>query len=130
MTGFTKVWRLGVLLLIVAVMQAPTVAAAESSGVNDVKAFGAKGDGKADDTAAIQAAIDGLPEAGGTVSLPPGTYMVNRLLLKGGASLVGAGRTSTMGSTCRAARATCSASPAPSSGPQPLPGSRRLHSRG
>ena len=96
MTGFAKIWALGVVLLVAAVMRAPTVAAAAAAGANDVKAFGAKGDGKTDDTAAIQAAIDGLPEAGGTVSLPPGTYMVARLTLRGGISLVGAGRASVL----------------------------------
>ena len=34
--------------------------------------FGAKGDGSVDDTAAIQAAIDALPNGGGTVALPGG----------------------------------------------------------
>ena len=96
MIGITKVWALGVVLLVVAVVQTPIVVATESSGVTDVKAFGAKGDGKADDTAAIQAAIDGLPEAGGTVSLPPGTYMVKGLRLRSGTSLVGAGRASVL----------------------------------
>ena len=61
-----------------------------------VKDHGAKGDSKTDDTAAIQAAIDGLPETGGTVKLSPGTYMVKRLVLKGGVNLVGAGRASVL----------------------------------
>ena len=78
-----------------AVFLALTIAAG-AFGASDVKAFGAKGDGKTDDTAAIQAALDGLPEAGGTVTLPPGTYLVKRLVLKGGASLVGAGRASVL----------------------------------
>lgn len=41
-----------------------------------VKQFGAKGDNSADDTAAIQAAIDSLPQAGGAVYLPTGTYRI------------------------------------------------------
>lgn len=41
--------------------------------VVDVKTFGAVGDDVADDTAAIQAAIDSLT-SGGTVVFPPGTY--------------------------------------------------------
>lgn len=41
-----------------------------------VKRFGAKGDGSADDTAAIQAAINSL-SAGGTVYFPNGTYLVS-----------------------------------------------------
>src|SRR5690242_1518904 len=38
-----------------------------------VKDFGAKGDGKTDDTAAIQKAFDGFKE-GATIYLPAGTY--------------------------------------------------------
>lgn len=41
-----------------------------------VKDFGAVGDGVTDDTAAIQAAIDSLPN-GGTVQLPSGSYKVS-----------------------------------------------------
>jgi hypothetical protein len=44
------------------------------SGARSVKDFGAKGDGSADDTAAIQRAIDAGP---GTVFLPAGTYLVS-----------------------------------------------------
>jgi polygalacturonase len=44
----------------------------------NVKSKGAKGDGRANDTAAIQAAIDAV-EAGGTVLIPDGTYMVSTL---------------------------------------------------
>jgi hypothetical protein len=45
-----------------------------------VKAFGAKGDGKTDDTAAIQAAIVATPR-GGTLVFPAGRYRVNAPLL-------------------------------------------------
>ena len=41
-----------------------------------VKDFGAVGDGTTDDTAAIQAAIDSLPAAGGGLYFPTGTYLV------------------------------------------------------
>lgn len=69
----------------------------------NVKWFGAKGDGRTDDAAAIQAAIDSLPAHGGTVSLPGGTYVVSRTLdigngnakenwsTKHGVALVGSG---------------------------------------
>jgi len=53
----------------------------------DVRAFGAVGDGIADDTAAIQAAID----AGTFVRIPAGTYRVGRLTLKSKLALVGDG---------------------------------------
>jgi hypothetical protein len=46
-----------------------------------VKDFGAVGDGVADDTAAITAAIDAVFNAGGgTVYLPPGTYLVSSIV--------------------------------------------------
>jgi hypothetical protein len=40
-------------------------------------ATGAKGDGVADDTAALQAALAAVPAAGGVVYLPAGTYLLN-----------------------------------------------------
>lgn len=43
--------------------------------VYDVKRYGAVGNAVADDTAAIQAAIDALPTAGGVVFFPSGTYL-------------------------------------------------------
>ncbi len=42
----------------------------------NVKDFGAKGDGKTDDTAAFQAALDSVKETGGTVFVPIGTYLI------------------------------------------------------
>lgn len=45
----------------------------------NVRNFGALGNGYHDDTAAIQAAIDALPSAGGTVVVPAGTYKINAL---------------------------------------------------
>ena len=56
--------------------------------VVNVKSKGAKGNGRTDDTAAIQAAIDDVAGTGGTVFVPNGTYMVDaagkktRLVLK------------------------------------------------
>ena len=44
------------------------------SGILDVSRFGTKGDGKTDDTDAIQKAIDGLPKDGGVVYFPPGRF--------------------------------------------------------
>lgn len=49
-----------------------------SSAAINVKSKGAKGDGRVDDTAAIQAAIDAAAK-GGTVLVPDGTYMVSTL---------------------------------------------------
>ena len=58
-----------------------------SSLVVNVKDKGAHGDGKKDDTKAIQKAIDAVAGTGGTVYVPKGTYMVRaagkrRLVLK------------------------------------------------
>ncbi len=51
-----------------------------------VSDFGAKGDGKQDDTAFLQAAISACP-AGGTVVIPKGTYLSGPLFLKSHLSL-------------------------------------------
>ncbi|UGB38518.1 right-handed parallel beta-helix repeat-containing protein [Frateuria soli] len=64
----------------------------------NVRNKGALGNGTHDDTAAFQAAIDALPQSGGTVTVPAGRYMINavksirmrshtRLLLQDGAEL-------------------------------------------
>lgn len=47
-------------------------------GPIDVRMFGARGDGKTDDTAAIQAAIDSA--AGAEVRIPAGTWVITRTL--------------------------------------------------
>jgi hypothetical protein len=53
----------------------------------------AVGDGVADDTAEIQAAIDALPANGGTVFMPTGTYVItSSIILRKGLRLVGAGK--------------------------------------
>lgn len=49
----------------------------------DVKAFGAKGDGLALDSGAIQAALDAAAVAGGTVVVGPGHYRCGTLHLRG-----------------------------------------------
>jgi len=49
----------------------------------DVRAYGAKGDGVAKDTAAIQKAVDAASAAGGgTVEFAPGTYLTGSIWLK------------------------------------------------
>lgn len=68
-------------------MPAGGTASGEKIGVHswidrvfNVADFGARGDGLADDTLAIQAAIDAVPDTGGTVILPAnGTYRVGAL---------------------------------------------------
>jgi polygalacturonase len=51
--------------------------APKSPLVVNVKDKGAKGDGKTDDTASIQTAIDAVAGAGGTVLVPAGVYMID-----------------------------------------------------
>ena len=58
---------------------APTTCASPpaSTLTVNVKDKGAKGDGKNDDTSAIQAAIDEVKGKTGTVLVPKGTYMID-----------------------------------------------------
>jgi hypothetical protein len=57
------------------------------------KAYGAVGNGTADDTVVIQAAINAVPAAGGVVYFPAGTYRVTTTLLvtRGNITLAGEG---------------------------------------
>ena len=57
------------------------VAFAAATATLDVRNFGAKGDGVAKDTAAIQRALDSCAKAGGRVVVPPGTYLTGSLFL-------------------------------------------------
>jgi polygalacturonase len=58
----------------------------------NVRDHGAVGDGVANDTAALQAAIDAVPAAGGTVYLPTGQYNVtDKLTLRSNLTLLGDG---------------------------------------
>jgi hypothetical protein len=60
----------------------------------NVKDYGAIGNGVADDTVEIQAAITATPSIGGVVFLPPGTYRLSAsLVLKSNLVLMGAGPT-------------------------------------
>jgi len=58
------------------------VVAPTSPLVVNVRDKGAKGDGRTDDTEAIQAAIDEVGGTGGTVLVPQGTYMVDAVKKK------------------------------------------------
>ncbi|GGM05584.1 glycoside hydrolase family 55 protein [Dactylosporangium sucinum] len=62
----------------------------------NVRDFGAAGDGKADDTEKLQAAIDAARETGGIVLLPPGTYLTRRLTLHSRIHLRGSGGDATV----------------------------------
>jgi polygalacturonase len=87
-------------LIALCTLNAPLVAA-ESAGATwyNARAFGAVGDGKAIDSPAIDKAIEAAAAAGGgTVVLPPGTYLCGsihlrsniQLLIDAGASILGA----------------------------------------
>ncbi len=68
------------------------------TGVFNVKAFGAAGDGVKDDAEAINAAIAAVPKQGGIVYFPPGVYLLNSSLVVNGRtdlSFVGAGVSAT-----------------------------------
>ena len=51
--------------------------------VYDITAYGAVGDGKTDCTAAIQSALDAASQAGGLITVPPGTYATGELHMRG-----------------------------------------------
>lgn len=57
----------------------PGFAKAEAATTLDVRTYGAKGNGTTNDTAAIQAAVNALGTTGGTVVIPPGTYLVDAI---------------------------------------------------
>ena len=52
-----------------------------SSADFNVRDFGAKGDGVAKDTAAVQRALDACAGKGGRVVVPPGTYLIGSIFL-------------------------------------------------
>lgn len=58
-------------------------------GMLNVRDFGAVGDGEADDTAAIQKAINKAARAGATVLVPAGAFRVSRLKLRSHTGLLG-----------------------------------------
>ena len=58
----------------------------------NVRTFGAQGDGLADDTAAIQKAIDeAKARRGSVVFFPSGIYLISQITLRSGISLLGSG---------------------------------------
>lgn len=62
--------------------EAPAVSSG-GAGLRNVREYGAVGDGKTLDTAAIQRAVD----AGGVVYFPAGTYLSGTIYLKSGGGL-------------------------------------------
>jgi len=78
----------GASLLLGASVFAETTAKTGGGFVN-AREVGAVGDGKADDTAALQRALDGVAGGSGAVFLPPGTYLTGELHVRAGTGLVG-----------------------------------------
>jgi hypothetical protein len=64
--------------------QAPT-----ASQLLNARDLGATGDGRTDDTAALQRAIDSAAEKGNAVFLPPGIYLTHELHLRHAVALTG-----------------------------------------
>lgn len=64
----------------------PSLGAAEG-GVFSITDFGARGDGLATNTAAIQKAIDAAAVKGGVVQVPAGTFLTGAIFLKSGTEL-------------------------------------------
>jgi len=63
----------------------------KQEGIFDAKAYGARGDGVADDTKAMQIALNEAAKKGGQVYLPPGKYLVSgSLTIPVGVTLSGA----------------------------------------
>ncbi len=69
----------------------PTPGAAQTPAdkVYSVRRFGAKGDGRSDDTKAIQSAIDAAASLGGAVDVPPGIYLSGELYMRPHVALTG-----------------------------------------
>ena len=63
--------------------------------------YNARGNGSADDTLAIQAALDAVPTTGGVVYLPPGQYSISSTLTisQDNTTLIGAGAGNRVGAT-------------------------------
>ncbi len=64
-------------------------AGARGQGWLDARKFGARGDGRHDDTRALQRALDAAGENQGAVFLPPGIYVCGRLRCHPNTALVG-----------------------------------------
>ncbi|HUD20496.1 MAG TPA: glycosyl hydrolase family 28-related protein [Candidatus Saccharimonadales bacterium] len=75
--------------------------AIDSLTTYNVKSYGAVGDGKTDDTTAIQAAFNAVGVAGGTVFFPAGTYLIsNTITIPYRCHIVGCGGRDPLGLTC------------------------------
>ena len=78
----TNIW---ISIMAICILAAGSAIAAEQ--VYDVRDYGAKPDGKTLCTTSIQKAIDACSQSGGTVYLPPGTYLSGTIYFKSGVTL-------------------------------------------
>jgi hypothetical protein len=80
-----------IILFILCLLLPLKIVAQVPKGVS-ARDFGAKGDSAADDTSAIQKALDAVAAGGGVVSLPAGAYRItNSLVVPQGVTLLGEG---------------------------------------
>ncbi|MHB1001067.1 MAG: right-handed parallel beta-helix repeat-containing protein [Armatimonadota bacterium] len=92
LSGLLCSWQLRLLVctaLIAACAGASNAAQVSLTEVN-VRSMGAKGDGKADDTAAFEKAIAATSAKNGTIKIPMGRYRITRPLALKGQTLLGA----------------------------------------
>ncbi|HEY6447811.1 MAG TPA: glycosyl hydrolase family 28-related protein [Acidobacteriaceae bacterium] len=71
---------------------ASSLSAQSAAGTKELlnaRDFGAAGDGKTDDTAALQRAIDAAAETSSAVFLPPAVYLTRELHVRAGTAVVG-----------------------------------------
>ncbi|MNO16716.1 Pectate lyase superfamily protein [compost metagenome] len=94
---FNRTSLIGLIVVIVMFFSAPfatLVHADATGGVINVKDLGAKGDGKTDDTAVVQQALDRAANQGASVYFPKGTYLVDpgkTLIVESRTKIVGDG---------------------------------------
>ena len=77
-------------------MPADSTAPDKDGKLFDPKAYGARGDGMTDDTAAFASAVTAAIAAHGTVQIPAGTFLATISVTKGGITIQGAGKDATI----------------------------------
>ena len=75
-------WQAAGLAVPMVLSTRPSSGAAKGSTEFSVRTYGAKGDGRANDSRGIQGAIDAAGQSGGTVYFPPGEYLSGTLRLR------------------------------------------------
>ena len=98
--GFLVISLFGCLALGLSAADAPAGKKPAPASLFNVRDFGATGDGRIKDTAAIQKALDACASAGGgTVVVPEGVYLMGSIVLGSNTTLKLESRTSLVGST-------------------------------